>query len=187
MINAQCISGQSKGQIWLPEEFFQTTDISAWLWAGDRWSKVRPCYCQWGNSSFHGVSLANLPTPGVETQSPKAPHRHKCPWKANCWGIPAQLRHLPTHREEAEWTPLRKGECSEYDTITQTAAAVIAQWMFPFLRGCHVYQTILSLNYKTKNNMILLLYVFLHSLICSGVLNTQVLVRNRCLSFSILL
>lgn len=139
------------------------------------------------NSSFHGVSLANLPTPGVETQSPKAPHRHKCPWKANCWGIPAQLRHLPTHREEAEWTPLRKWECSEYATITQTAAAVIAQWMFPFLRGCHVYQTILSLNYKTKNNMILLLYVFLHSLICSGVLNTQVLVRNRCLSFSILL
>ena len=53
---------------------------------------------------------------------------------------------------------------------TQTAAAVIAQWMFPFLKGCHAYRTFLSLNYKTKNNMILLLYVFIYPLICSGIL-----------------
>lgn len=118
MINAQYILGQSKGQVWLPEEFFQTSNISPRLWAGARLSKVRPCYCQYGNCRFMECLQLTCPPQAWRPGAPK-PHTQKpmsLP-KNTLLSIPAQLRHLP-HIQKKLNEALQEVGGSEYATIT---------------------------------------------------------------------
>jgi len=86
--------GQSIGQIWLPEHFFQPTNISTWLSAGDRWWKVKPCYLQHMKSSFYRVPCVNLPTPRHE--DPEAAYSPR-------WMRTSPESRLPRHLAHMYW------------------------------------------------------------------------------------